>query len=468
MESKLKKLILSSLIASTALVAPAAHAQDDEVTALRNQIEALQAQIEMLSDRLDSMEDEAQATQAATAANAQALEANSAAVATNAAAIAAVPVVEDDGVEISFSGAPEIEAPGGWSFKPFGRIQADAGTISFPDALGREDGFGSEIRRARIGLSGDIPGGFGYKFEIDFAGNDAEVTDAIITYEDDGLTVTAGQHNNFQSLEELTSSRWSSFIERAAFTDAFGFERRLGLSTQVKTGDVLLQLGAFTDNIGDLPGKSWSLDGRVVASPKAGDTQLHFGGSLHLTELESGDTVRYRQRPQVHFTSERLINTGNIGADSEFGAGLEAGVIAGPFHAVGEGFWQSVNMPGAGADPDFFGGYVEVGYFLTGEDKRGYKGGKFDRTRPANPIDEGGSGAWQVNLRYDYLDLNSGTIMGGQQNAYYASLVWVPTDYTRLMLNYGHLEYDDAVYALPGGDQFYSADVFGIRGQIDF
>ncbi len=456
----MKKLIISSLIASTALVAPAAHAQDDEVTALRNQIEALQAQIETLSGRLDSMEVEAQETQAATAANTRAVEATSAAIATNTAA--------GNGAEISFAGAPEIEAPGGWSFKPFGRIQVDAGSISLPDGIGREDGFGSEIRRARIGLSGDIPGGFGYKFEIDFAGNSAEVTDAIITYGDGDLEVTAGQHNNFQSLEELTSSRFSSFIERAAFTDAFGFERRLGLSTQVTTGDVLLQIGAFTDNIGDLPGKSWSLDGRAVVSPKVGDTQLHFGGSVHLTQLEADDTVRYRQRPLVHFTSERLINTGNIDADSEFGAGLEAGVVAGPLHAVGEAFWQSVNTPGAGEDPDFFGGYVEVGYFLTRGDKRGYKGGKFDRTRPANPVDEGGMGAWQFNLRYDYLDLNSGTIIGGQQNSYYASLVWVPTDYTRLMLNYGHLQYDDAVYALPGGDRSYSADVFGLRGQIDF
>ena len=37
----------------------------------------------------------------------------------------------------------------------------------------------------------------------------------------EGLVLTVGQHNNFQSLEELTSSRFSSFIERAAFTDAF-------------------------------------------------------------------------------------------------------------------------------------------------------------------------------------------------------------------------------------------------------
>lgn len=462
LEPELKKLVVSALIASTALVAPAAHAQDSEVAILRAQIEALQAQVDALSGRLGEIEQEAVTTQAAVAAN-------TASTATIAAAIpATIASSEDSGAGISFSGAPEIEAAGGWSFKPFGRIQMDAGTIALPGSLNIVDGFGSEMRRARLGVSGDIPGGFGYKIEVDFAGSSTEVTDAIITYADDGLKITAGQHNNFQSLEELTSSRFSSFIERAAFTDAFGFERRLGLSAEYSGGDILLQAGVFTDNITDLPGKSWSIDGRAVYSPEIGDTQLHLGGSLHLTELAAGDTVRYRQRPLVHFTSERLISTGNIAASSEFGAGVEAAIINGPFHAVGEAFWQNVNQPAGGAKPDFFGAYVEVGYFLTGGDSRGYKGGKFDRTRPASPIDEGGMGAWQINLRYDYLNLNDGPSLNGQQNAYLASLVWVPTDYTRLMFNYGRMEYDDAVIALPSGSRSYSADVFGVRGQIDF
>ncbi len=454
----MNRTMIAMLAASTALVAPAAQAQTDEISALRAQIEALQSQVDMLSNRLGEMEAEATTTQVEVAAN-------TAEIAATAAAIPAAPV--DDGVTISFSGAPEIEAPGGWSFKPFGRLMMDAGTVNLPDSLGRSEGFGSEMRRARIGMEGDIPGGFGYKFEVDFADGSAELTDALLTYKDDGVTLTVGQHNTFQGLEELTSSRWSSFIERAAFTDAFGFERRMGVSAQYSGGDVLLQAGIFTDNLGDLSNKNWSIDGRAVYSPKLGDTRLHLGGSVHLTELESGSTVRYRQRPLVHFTSERLINTGNIAAESEFGVGLEAAVINGPFHAVGEAFWQSVDMP-VGPSPDFFGSYVEVGYFFTEGDSRGYKGGKFDRTRPANPVGEGGIGAIQAIVRYDHLDLTDGPFIGGSQDGYFASLVWVPTDYTRFMLNYGRLEYDNAIFALPGGSTSYGADVVGFRGQVDF
>ena len=438
-----------AFLLATSLTATPAFAQTSDISALRAEIEQLQRQVTVLNTRLEQLESSPEQENAVPVAPP-----------------AATPTTDSaDAVEISMGGAPEIEAPGGWSFKPFGRVMADAGFTSLPEGA---DGFGSEMRRARIGVSGDIPGGFGYKIEVDFAGGSSELTDAIITYDTGDVTLTAGQHNTFQSLEELTSSRWSSFIERAAFTDAFGFERRLGVSAQYASGDVLVQAGLFSDNITDLPGKSWSADGRVVYAPRIGNTQLHLGGSLHHADLESGSTLRYRQRPLVHFTSERLVDTGTIGADSELGAGLEAALIAGPFHAAGETYWQSMNRPGLQVDPTFFGGYAELGYYLTQGDSRRYKGGKFDRTRPVRTIDEGGPGAIQVVVRYDHLDLNSGTITGGKQNGYFASLVWVPTDYTRLMLNYGRLEYTDAVRALANGDTSYGADVMGMRAQIDF
>lgn len=453
----------AALCATTILVAPAAQAQaqpgaeQSEAAALRAQIAALEAQLDAMTARLDRMEQDAAQTGAVVAQQASAIE-----------QIAAAPAASDsDGIEISFAGAPEIEAPGGWSFKPFGRLNMDAGYVDLPDALGRTDGFGSEMRRARLGVEGDIPGGFGYKVEVEFVGG-ASVTDAFLTYGDGGLTITAGQHNNFQGMEELSSSRWSTFVERAAFTDAFGFERRLGLSAEYAAGDVVLQGGVFSDNIDDLPGKSWSLDGRAVYAPKLGDAQLHVGGSLHLANLETDGTVRYRQRPLVHFTSERPIATPTLAASQEFGFGLETALVSGPFHAAAEAFWQNVDIPASTVDPTYFGGFVEVGYYLSAGDRRGYRKGRWDRTRPASPVDEGGAGAWQINLRYDHLDLDDGALQGGTQDGYFASLVWVPTDYTRLTVNYGHLDYGNAALALPGDDRSWSADVVAMRGQVDF
>src|SRR3546814_11653923 len=82
---------------------------------------------------------------------------------------------------------------------------------------------------------------------------------------------------------------------------------------------------------------SYGFDGRVVFAPKLGDAQLHFGGSAHWRDLgDTFDSVQYRQRPLVHSTDTRFIDTGSlIGATSETGYGLEAAAIVGRFHEIG-------------------------------------------------------------------------------------------------------------------------------------
>jgi phosphate-selective porin OprO/OprP len=172
-------------------------------------------------------------------------------------------------------------------------------------------------------------------------------------------------------------------------------------------------------------------------------------------------------RPLIHSPDIRFIDTGNIPATSETGYQLEAAWIGGRFHATGEGRWQTVNRVG-GPNPTFFGGYGEVGYFLTGGDTRGYKNGAFDRPVPAHPLDKGGIGAIELNLRYDYLDLNGAGILGGKQNGYQASIVWSPTPYTRFLAEYARMEYTDAVIPAAGGETSYGVDVFGTRAQLDF
>lgn len=447
-----------ALAAATGWTVPA-RAQTDTPAAIQQELVQMRAQMERMAERIDQLE-----TQLATA---QARAARADETALEASEVAKKAAASEPPVKVNWKGAPQFTGEGGWSFKPRGRVNVDAGTFDAPDSTGRRDGFASEVRRARLGFEGTIPGGFGYKFEAGF-GPDLAITDAILTYEASGLTITAGHHNPFQSLEELSSSLHLPFTERAAFTDAFGFERRLGLSASYEVGDLLLQAGAFTDNYVALPNRNLSFDGRVVYAPKVGDTQLHLGGSLHRTELEEdGSSVRYRQRPYAHITNERFVDTGAISATGETGYGLEAAVIAGRFDASAEAFWQSVSRPDI-ADPTFFGGYMQFGYFLTRGDTRGYKGGTFDRVRPKRPVGGGGIGAIQLSARYDYLDLSDKGIVGGRQEGYQLSLAWSQTAYTRLMLNYARLQYSDAVHAASGGDREYAVDAVTMRAQVDF
>ena len=84
------------------------------------------------------------------------------------------------------------------------------------------------------------------------------------------------------------------------------------------------------------------------------------------------------------------------------------------------------------------------------------------------PVSNGGLGAWQVNFRFDRLDLVDAGIVGGTQDAYMASLIWTPVNDVRLILNYGHLSYSDALDIEQGAPDNFSVNVLGIRGQIGF
>ena len=448
-----------SLLALAPGMAQAQALSAEEAAALRAEVAALKAQLNAMESRLNNI-------------GAQ-TEANSTAIAT---APKPAPAPEPAETTIKWKGAPELSTKSGWSFKPRGRIQFDAGYVDAPKLPVAADneglGFSSELRRAYLGFQGTMPGGFGYKAEVDLADNKVEWTDIYLTYDNKGLNVTVGQFYPFLSLEQQTSDLFTSFVERAAFTSAFGFERRVGVSAGYTMGDLMVNAGAFTDNVKDLTDdkdNSYSFDGRVVWMPKFGDTQLHLGASAHWRDLNQlSGPLQYKLRPFVHSADQSYVDTrSQIGdATHETNYGLEAAMVSGRLHAAGEANWMRVDRA-ASANPTFFGGYAEVGYFLTGGDTRGYKGGAWDRIKPSKAVGNGGIGAIQLNLRYDYVDLVDAGIIGGKQNGYEASLVWVPIDYLKFMLNYGHLEYDQA-RTTSDGESSYSADVVGARAQLDF
>lgn len=104
---------------------------------------------------------------------------------------------------------------------------------------------------------------------------------------------------------------------------------------------------------------------------------------------------------------------------------------------------------------------------VTGGDATTYRGGVYDRIRPTNPVSEGGIGAIQLNARYDRIDLIDGSIVGGTQDVLGFSAIWMPTDYVRFLVNYGHLWLNDAAVPVEGLRD-YQADTVGVRAQVDF
>jgi phosphate-selective porin OprO and OprP len=436
-----------------------AHAQTADAVA--QELAAMRAEMARMAERVDTLER-------------QLVEARSKAEAaqTAAAAAAAPSVSAKPATEVSWDGAPRLSSKDGWSFKPRGRLQIDTAGIDAPSGIAARQSLGvaTELRRAYLGVDGTVPGGFGYRVEADFANSSVDLTDLYLTYKaSPEVTLTIGQHKPFWSLEEMTSDLFTSFMERASFNSGFGYERRVGASAQYAGKQFLLQGGVFTDNAADLNNdrnNSYGFDGRAVFMPKLAGGQLHVGGSAHFRDFNDQQTsARYRVRPFVHTTDVRFIDTGNFSATSERSFGAELAYISGPFHATAEAQWLKTRRPGL-ADPTFNGGYAEVGYLVTG-DTTAYKGGAYDRIRPKKPVGKGGIGAVQINARYDWLDLSDAGIVGGRQQIAGLSAIWIPVDYVRFLVNYGHLWIKDAAVAA-GGDRNYSADVVGMRAQIDF
>ncbi len=436
-----------------------------EAAELRAQIAALKAQVEALAARLDG----------AAPGSAEPLSAPESA---SSAVASPSPTAPEPETSVAWKGGP-VFSSGSASFKVKGRIQYDAGVLIAPAGLrDGAKGYSNELRRLRLGGEGMLGGGFGYKLETELSDNQVNLVDTYISYTHGKWLLTLGNQNGFQSLDELIGDTSGTVMERAAFTDAFNFERRLGLSAQYRSGMVLAQAGIFSDSADSLVNEadgaeggdendSYALDARIVVAPRWGSSQWHFGASAHWRDFNRLSSVaqRYRQRPFFHSVNSRFLAPPLIAATAESHYGVELAGTRGPLHWAGEAHWLRPSRPGF-VDPVFFGGYAEVGYFLTGE-TRAYRNGIFGSTRPLRPVGGGGLGAWQVTLRYDYLDLNDKDIIGGRQNGVIAALIWTPIEYLRFNFNYAHLAYRDAAL-LAGTRADYGVDVIGWRVELDF
>lgn len=418
----------------------------------------------------------------------------------------------------TFKGAPEFVSDNGFKFKMKGFAQFDAGYVSTPGpnlagvAAGlnyQNLGWNTRARRLVIGAEGSLPGGFGFKTEFNLAQGTVDYEDVILTYQRKGspLQFTVGNFYPLSSLDTMTSSRLGSFLERAAFTDAFNYNRRLGLAIAYldPADQYSLTAGLFSQEINNtnFNRTGWQASARATYSPVLGNTRLHLGANYqHRVAQRDAQNVRYRSRPFTQVTDQRFIDTGAIAADGDDIAGFELGAIHGPLHFAGEAqkVWVRGYRPGKlfganngadnaafyAGDPSFTSAYAEVGYYLTGE-TRGYKGGKWDRTKVLNPFDEGGWGALQLNARLDYVDLEDRVatgptlaapdfVNGGKQTGYQLSLIWNPMDYLRFMAQYARAHVVGGPRAgtvvptsiKPVDERSYDVDTFALRAQIEF
>jgi len=378
---------------------------------------------------------------------------------------------EDLDLKVKWKGAPEFSSKdGAFKFKVRGRIMVDYTSADQDFAItGEPDINATELRRGRLGAEGVVYHDVKYKFEYDFAG-DGEVTDAYLEYTGLPVSIILGQYKTPNSLEELTSSRFITFMERAAITDAFDLERQLGAGLSYKKEQWTAAAGIFGTNIDDeAPDEGTTFAARVTAAPILTDRKVvHLGASYR--GRDNGDPedlglYEYRQRGADFHLTDRFVDTGEIGESDDL-FGLEGAVVLGSFSVQGEYMQLTSEVP---ADIDFTthsptydGWYVSASWFITGE-MRNYDEGEFDRVKVNRPVFEGGPGAWQIAGRYDTIDLSEGGCEEcGEQNTWLIGLNWHLNDYTRLMLNVNQSHIEGGVND--------GADITGVgmRAQVDW
>jgi phosphate-selective porin OprO/OprP len=304
-------------------------------------------------------------------------------------------------------------------------------------------------------------------------------------------------------------------LERASFTDAFNYNRRLGIGLQFsdkKTDSYLVQAGLFSVPVNDSTSfnrTGWQASLRAIYSPLLGTTRLHVGANYqHRENNRESQQAQYRTRPLTQITDQRFIDTGNIAAEGDDVLGVEFAAVHKSLHVAAEGqkMWlRNVYTPaqitalnadpsnnegstgtGYNGDPSFLGGYFELGFFLTGE-TRAYKGGKWDRTKVLKPFDQGGWGAFQINGRVDYVDRSDDVdgssaslaapfyVNGGKQLGYQASIIWNPVDWVKFVAQFGHLDITGGPrnalgedLTKPANKRKFGVDTLAARAQLEF
>jgi len=361
-----------------------------------------------------------------------------------------------------------------FSLKVQGRIMYD---MVFPDA---DDDLEAAVadfdpivgfRRLRVEMGGTIHENIYYQNTIDFSATPHQLKDNLIGIKGlpGGLSFQAGYFKEPVGLEELTSSKYITFMERSIATNAFAPAHNMGAMLQGSHMDDRLnwQFGDFTDHAANGVGPvQWqhNFTGRICGAPLLDRDRkmvLHLGLSVQDRSPET-ENDRVRVRPEMPFVA-RTLDTGTFGVDSEMIIGLEAAFVSGPISVQGEFYTADFeDHPDApGPSPSFSGWYLQASYWVTGE-TRPYKGGTFGRVKPKSDFTpKGGTGALELKARFASLDLDDDGIMGGEGDDITVGANWHLNPNTRVMLEWVSHDVDRGTLSA-------GVSAVQLRMQIDF
>ena len=348
-----------------------------------------------------------------------------------------------------------------------GRLQYDYEFLSREKSNEKFNGF--EFRRVHLSAKGKLSTKIKYKIETDFSHGKIGFRDVYIKF-------TTKKYGNFSigsvaeptGLDMMTSSKYSSFFERAMLTSLQKFRWGAGLhyeNFQLLNGRLGLQM-AFTNNGNNLEGfkdehleKGNNFVARVSSAPLFNKDKKHL---IHLGfNYANRPANDLKFRPENHMGEKYHYVFPLATKQNEYG-----------FEFAGE--YKNISLQTEyklretdntnNLNYSISGYYISGSYFITSEN-RPYKHGAFGRVKPKKDIENGGLGAFEILFRFSNMTASDGLLnvnptLPRQINNITFGLNWYLTSHARIMYNYVITNDNNNILGNLNGHL--------IRAQIDF
>ncbi|NEX92482.1 porin [Caulobacter sp. 17J65-9] len=414
------------------------------------------------------------------------------------AAVALGAAAQAQELSTAWKGAPEFSNDD-VKFKVRGRILVDG----VYEDVDRETGVDFSARQVRgrqvfLGVEGQLNSQWAYKIEGGWVnGGTPSWDDVVIEYKPtEQISLMAG-NLKVASLENLTSTRFTSFMDRGPFADVTDASYTLGVvGKYVSNYNWSAAVGVTGGSINDADVAAGNgvvdaeerlgVTGRFTYAPIVTDTdKLHLGLWGRYRDAGS-EAFTYQARPNTNYGNRYVSTGGYATADTTYAA--ELAYVHNNFSVQGE--YAVINAEGLTAtatktaDAEIKTGYAYVSWFPTGE-SRNYdvKKAEFGRQKVLNPTTAGGAGAIELLARYDYADLTdahnvapaatpwTGTLANaGEYTGVTLGANYYPFPYVKFVANYTVGKNDLPNKTITNGVAKNDVDVnvFQLRAQLDF
>ncbi len=336
------------------------------------------------------------------------------------------------------------------------RFQLDGTLAKADDKMAQssigELGHGFDIRRFSLYAQGTVDHHLRYSVSFNF-GADPGFGDIFVEGREHGLNVFGyrvgqfrlGQFQEPFSFERMMSSYFVNFLEPSLPVWTFTPGNNIGYMVYDTAHHKRMTwaVGFFSwgqQNEANASNSVLSVTSRVTWLPvyrDGGRKLLHIGGSFS-TRDPNGDN-QYRSRPEARFV-DFFVDTGNFATSRIKLYGLEFVGVRGPLSFQAEYIQSDVNGTDSG-NASFWGSYVQVSWFLTGEHKSYDTGlATFSRVVPKQAsrgiFRKRPGGALELTGRISNVDLNDGGITGGEMIDISFGVNWYLSSTSALKFNF--------------------------------